>query len=112
MARLPAVAPTQLSLIRAPTPDRWIALASPEPRRPMMRKVEQIAGPLRAYVADLASTLRLKRDDFEQLYAPRVSRLGFQVASRWACRASSMGSCGAVARGLRDRFAASERDSR
>lgn len=81
VVRLPAVAPTQLSLTRAPSPDRWIGIASPEPRRPMMRKVEHIAGPLRTYVAEVASTLRLERRDFEQLYAPRASRLGFQVAS-------------------------------
>jgi hypothetical protein len=47
----------------------------------MMRKVEQIAGPLRAYVADLASTLRLELHDFERIYAPRASRLGFQVST-------------------------------
>ena len=46
-----------------------------------MRKVEQIAGPLRAYVADLASILQLESHAFEQLYAPRASGLGFQVKS-------------------------------
>jgi hypothetical protein len=75
-----AVAPTQLSLTRTPALDEWIRLASPEPRSPMMRKVEQIAGPLRAYVATVASALQPERADFELLYAPRASGLGFQVA--------------------------------
>lgn len=45
----------------------------------MTRKVEELAGPLRAYVADLASAVRVERQDFERLYAPRASRLGFRV---------------------------------
>jgi SAM-dependent methyltransferase len=47
----------------------------------MMRKVEEIAGPLRAYVAEVASTLQLERDHFEQVYAPRAGGLGFRIAS-------------------------------
>lgn len=45
----------------------------------MTRKVEELAGPLRAYVADLTTAVRIDRPDFEQLYAPRASRLGFRV---------------------------------
>lgn len=47
----------------------------------MMRKVEQIAGSLRTHVAEVAANLQLERGDFEQLYAPRASGLGFQIRS-------------------------------
>ena len=46
----------------------------------MMRKVEQLAGPLRAYVGEVSRELRVEPQDFKRIYAPRVGRLGFCVA--------------------------------
>lgn len=47
----------------------------------MTRKVEELAGPLRTFVADLEAGLRIEREAFEHLYAPRVGGLGFRVGT-------------------------------
>jgi SAM-dependent methyltransferase len=57
----------------------------------MMRKVEQLAGPLRAYVANLASEMRIERLEFERLYAPRAGRLGFRVAAGQVAQRAAWG---------------------
>jgi len=66
----------------------WLALSSPAQDRPLVPAVERIARHLRAGAAELANSIEL---NFEALYAPRRTGLGFTlspadrvVRSTWA----------------------------
>jgi hypothetical protein len=68
-----------VSLSDQPLPDRWVALASPEPGVAMTSRVEAIARSVRTAVAATASALE-SPERYLTVFTPRVSGLGFDVA--------------------------------
>lgn len=65
-----------------------VAMASPEPGRPMTSKVERVSDRVRGLANDVASILVIDTDNFRRAAAPRIDGLGFQLkASATAARA-------------------------
>lgn len=62
-----------------PIPE-WVQHASPGPGSPMTSKVECLAGPLRRAVSTLGEQLEIDTATFSDLYAPRISGLGYSIA--------------------------------